>query len=75
MPPVRDRGAAQRGRVALEQRVFGFRVERGGRLVEDKHERLVAHEATRQRQLLPLSEADFDSARPGRAELRLQAFR
>ena len=32
--------AAHRGGVALEQRVLGFGVERGGRLVEHQHERL-----------------------------------
>ena len=48
--------AVRGGGVALEQRVLGFGVERGGRLVEHQHKRLVAHEAARQRQLLPLAE-------------------
>ena len=49
-------GAARRCGVALEQRVFGLRVQRGGRFVEDQQQRLIAHEAARQRQLLPLAE-------------------
>src|SRR5207302_6428968 len=49
-------GAARRGGVALEQRVFSLRVQRSGRLVEDQQQRLIAHEATRQRELLPLAE-------------------
>ena len=48
------RTARRRG-VALEQRVFRLRVQCGGRLVKHQEQRLIAHEATRQRQLLPLS--------------------
>ena len=67
--------AARRRGVALEQRVFGLRVQRGGRLVEDQQQRLVAHEAARQRELLPLAERQLDSARPRRTELRVEARR
>src|SRR2546421_348035 len=49
-------GAACRCGIALEQRVLSFRVQRGGRLVEDQQQRLIAHEAARQRELLPLAE-------------------
>ena len=66
---------ARRGRVALEQRVLGLGVERGGRLVEHEQQRLVAHEAARERELLPLAERHLDAARPGRAELRLEPGR
>src|ERR1700689_5896047 len=34
---------------------------------------MIAHEAARERQLLPLAETHFDSTGPGRAELRLEA--
>ena len=63
---------ARRGGVALEQRVLGLGVERGGRLVEHEQQRLVAHEAARQRQLLPLAERDLDAVGPGRPELGLE---
>ena len=49
-------GAARRSGVALEQRVLRLRIQGGGRLVEDQQQRLIAHEATRQRKLLPLAE-------------------
>ena len=59
--------------VALEQRVFGLGVERRGGFIEDEQERVIAHEAARERQLLPLSKAHFDATGPGRAELRIEA--
>ena len=62
-----------RRRVALEQRVLGLGVERRRRLVEHEQQRLVAHEAARQRELLPLAERDLDAAGPRRAELGLEA--
>ena len=43
------------GGVALERGVLGFGVERGTGLVEDEEQRLIAHEAARQRQLLPFA--------------------
>src|SRR5882672_9225489 len=44
---------ARRLGVAFEQRVLGLRVKRGGRLVEHQQERVVAHEAACERELLP----------------------
>ena len=63
---------ARGGGVALEQRVLGLGVERRGRLVEDEQQRLVAHEAARQRELLPLAERHLDAvrARSARAACR-----
>ncbi len=58
------------GRVSLEQRVLGFGVERRGRLVEHEQQWIVAHEAARQRELLPLSEGHIDAAGPRRSQLR-----
>ena len=58
--------------VALEQRVLGLGVERRGRLVEHEQQRVVAHEAAGQRQLLPLAERHLDAVGPGRAELRVE---
>ena len=78
MPPIGGVRLAQRrerGGVTLEQRVLGFGIERGGRFVEDQHQRPLAHEATRERELLPLPETDFDATGPGRPELRVEAFR
>ena len=66
---------ARRGGVALEQRVLGLGVERRGRLVEHQQQRLVAHEAAGQRELLPLAEGDLDAVGPGRAELGVEAGR
>ena len=63
----------RRGGVALEQGVLGLGVERGGRLVEDQQQRLVAHEAARQGELLPLAERHLHAVWPGRAELGLEA--
>src|SRR5713226_92972 len=68
-------GAARRRGVALEQRVFSLCVQRGGRFVEDQQQRPIAQEAARQRELLPLAERQLDSARPRRAELRVEAGR
>ena len=72
---VGRRRSRARGGVALEQRVLGLGVERGGRLVEHEQQRRVAHEAARQRQLLPLAERHLDAAGPGRAELGVEARR
>ena len=58
--------------VALEEGVLGFGVERGGWLVEDEEERVVAHEASGECELLPLTEGDVDSTGPGRAELGVE---
>ena len=55
--------ASRRGE-ALEQRVLGLGVERGGRLVEHEQQRLVAHEAAGERELLPLAEATPRRRRP-----------
>ena len=55
--------------VAFEQRVLGFRIERGGRLVQHQQQRIRAHEAARQRELLPLAERQIHAARPRRPEL------
>ena len=62
-------------RIAFKQRVLGLGIERRGWFVEDQHERPVAHEAARERQLLPLTEAHLHAARPRGSELRLQACR
>ena len=59
----------------LEQRVLGLGVERRGRLVEHEQQRLVAHEAARERELLPLTERELDAVAPGRAELGVEAAR
>ena len=64
---------SHRGRIAFEQRMFGFGIERRRRLVENEQERLITHEAARQRQLLPLAKGHVDAARPGRPELRVES--
>lgn len=51
------------GGVPLEQRVLRLRIQRRRRFVEHEHERVVAHEPPRQRELLPLSERDLDATR------------
>ena len=53
--------------------MLGLGVERRRRLVEHRDQRLVAHEAAGQRQLLPLTVGDVDALVPGRPELRPQA--
>src|SRR5262245_19531424 len=53
----RDAIAARGRGVALEERVLGLGVERRSGLVEHEQQRLLAHEATRERELLPLAEA------------------
>src|SRR6266576_2751311 len=68
-------GAACCGSIALKQGVFGLRVQRRCRLIEYEQQRLIAHEASRQRQFLPLPERQFDSARPRWTQLRFQACR
>ena len=50
--------ASGRG-VSLEQGVLGLGVECRRRLVEYEQERTLAHESPRQRQLLPLPEAEL----------------
>ena len=60
------------GRIALEERVLALGVEGGGRFVQDEHERLIAHEAAGEGQLLPLAERNLDAVGPRRAELRFQ---
>jgi hypothetical protein len=49
-------GGARGCGIALEQRMFRLCVQRRGRFVEDQEQRLLAHETTRQRELLPLAE-------------------
>ena len=74
---MRPVGVSRRGGrgVALEQRVLGLGVERRGRLVEHQQQRLVAHEAAGQRELLPLAERHVHAARPRRPELRVEPRR
>ena len=55
--------------------MFGLRVQGRGGFVEHQQQRFVAHEAARQRELLPLAEAHLHALRPSGAELRLQAVR
>src|SRR5437867_623664 len=62
-----------RGSVTLEEGVFGFGVEGGGGFVQNKEERLFAHEAAGEGEFLPLAKRDFDPAGPCRAELGVQA--
>jgi hypothetical protein len=59
LPGPRRRRAPRR--VALEQRVLGLGVERGGGLVEHQQDGSLAHEAAGERELLPLAEADLDA--------------
>ena len=56
IPPLAPVTAPGCGGIALEQRVFGLGIERGGGLVQDQQQWLIAHEAARQGQLLPLAE-------------------
>src|SRR5437899_708765 len=60
-------------RVALEERVFSFGIERRRGLVEHQQQRTLPHESPRQSQFLPLPEGDLDASGPSRAQLRLQA--
>ena len=53
--PAAGVGTPRRCGVALKERVLRLRIECSGRLVEDQQQRLIAHEAARQRQLLPLA--------------------
>src|SRR5215472_12843692 len=55
--------------------MLGLGIERRRRLIEDQQQRSVTHEATGQSQLLPLTEADLDTARPSGTELRFEADR
>ena len=55
--------------------MFGLGVKGSGRLVEDQQQRLLAHESPRQREFLPLAEADLDAFRPGGPQLRVEAGR
>ena len=63
----------RRGGIALEEHMLGFRVERRGRFIEDQHQRRLAHESARERQLLPLPERQVDAVRPRRTELRVES--
>ena len=74
MRPARRSSRARAG-VALEQGVLGLGVEGRRRLVEHEHERLVAHEAAGQGELLPLPEGDLDAVVPRRAELGVEPGR
>ena len=47
---------ARRSGVTLEEGVVRLGVQRSGRFVENQKQRLIAHEATRQGELLPLAE-------------------
>src|SRR3954447_9171920 len=49
-----------------------LRVECRGGLIEDQQQWVVAHEATGQRQLLPLPEAHIHALRPGRTQLGVE---
>ena len=76
MPPLSPLPSARRAAgVSLEQRVLGLGVERGGRLVEHQHQRVVAHEAAGERELLPLPEPHLDAVVPGRPELGVEPVR
>src|SRR6185437_15649682 len=66
--------AAGGGCVVRKQGVLSLGVERGGWLVEHEQQRPIAHQAARQRELLPLPERQLDPARPRRAELSLQPY-
>ena len=46
---------------ALEEVILGFGIQRSGRLIEN-HERGIAHEAARQRNLLPLAAGELHPA-------------
>ena len=70
-----DVGGPRRVRVALEQGVLGLGVERRGRLVEHEHERFVAHEPARERELLPLPERDLHAFVPRGSELGVEPER
>ena len=61
------------GSVSLEQRVLGFGVECGRRLVKHEQQRVIPHEPAGERELLPLPERHFDTAWPSGPELCLQA--
>ena len=69
------RAAPGQGAEALEDRVFGFGVERGGRLVEDQDVSLVAHEGAGQRHLLPLPARQLDAVLEPATELSFHAVR
>jgi hypothetical protein len=53
--------------------VLGFGVERRSRFIQDQEQRFVAHEATGERKLLPLSERHVHAAGPRRPELCVEA--
>ncbi len=55
--------------------MLGLGVERRRGLVENEQERTLAHEPPRQRQLLPLPEAELDPIGPGGTKLRLEPRR
>ena len=60
-------------REALEQRVLGLGIERGGGLVENEQQRPDPHEPARERELLPLTEGHVDASGPRRSKLGRQA--
>ena len=41
--------------VTFEQRVFSFRIERGGRFIQNQQQWFIAHETPRKCELLPLA--------------------
>src|SRR2546427_4474622 len=59
--------------VAFEQRVLRLRVQCSCRLVEYEQQGIVAHEAARQSDFLPLTERHIDAFRPRRPKLRVEA--
>lgn len=59
--------------IALEKRVFDFRIQGGSWLIEDQKQRLTSHESARQSKLLPSAKGQVHAARPGGAKLRIEA--
>ena len=70
MAPVRLRHAPRPQRVLLEEVVFGLRVERGRRLVEQQQQRGLSHHGAAERELLPLAAAEVGAANVRLAEHR-----
>ena len=58
---------------ALEDRLLGLRIERRGGLVEHEDVRLLAHEAARERHLLPLAPRELDAVLEPLSERGLDA--
>jgi len=59
--------------VPLEEGMLGLGIESGRGLVEDEEQGLLPHETTRERELLPLSEGNFDAPGPRGTELGFEA--